>query len=159
MRQFIVLLGFILFSLIGRAQLQYLPPAYVPNDITATIDLGVPYGTIVYSGPTHIPYICVKEIGGGTMTMLQAINGGYLFLSPYSVMVNNLWAKRDTTMYRYELTADAQNNLIIPATLHYYSNVFYNGSLIGNALWTGKGTTVLHFKCATKRGDKIIVQL
>ena len=159
MKRLTILIGFILFGVIGHAQVQYLPPAYVPNDISARITLGVPYGTIIYAGDMHVPYICLKEIGGNTMTMLQAINGGYLMLSPYSVTVGSLWGKQDTTRYRYELTADAQNNLTVPTTLHGYSLVFYNGSLVGNALWTGKGTAVLHFKFATKRGDKIIVQL
>ena len=149
---------FLFFSLVSIGQLQYLTPAYVPNETTAKLDVGVPINTVIYAGINHVPYICIKQIGGGIQTMQQAINGGYIIPSPYSVTFINLATKRDTTMFQYELVSDGQNNFIVPLTLKHSSTVFYNYSLLPTFRWSGKGTTLLHLNLTTKKADKLTVQ-
>ena len=82
----ILLIAFLLLGLFSVAQVSYLPPAYVPNATTAKLNLGIPVNTIVFVGSLHVPYICIKEIGGGIMTMTQAIAGSYLTTYPYTVV-------------------------------------------------------------------------
>ena len=86
MKTKLLLIGLIFLGFVSMAQVSYLPPAYVPNATTAKIDKGIPVNTIVFVGALHVPYICIKEIGGGTMTMAQAIAGSYLTGFSYNLM-------------------------------------------------------------------------
>ena len=86
MKTKILIITFLLLGLFSVAQVSYLPPAYVPNATTAKLNLGIPVNTIVFVGSLHVPYICIKEIGGNMMTMAQAIAGGYLTTYPYTVV-------------------------------------------------------------------------
>ena len=76
---------FLAIGLFSVAQVSFLPPAYVPNATTAKLDVGIPANTIIFVGALHVPYICIKTIGGGTMTMAQAISGAYIAAYSYNL--------------------------------------------------------------------------
>ena len=99
----------------------------------------------------------IHHIGGvlSTQTMAYAWSQGWVSRIPKDLLGYNL----SYQVYEYEISIDAQNNIIVPFTLRSTSLVFYNSQIISGYRWSGIGTTTLNVILDTRKNDKLIIQM
>ena len=153
MRRLVFAIGALLFTLLGFAQTTK-QVLILPNNHTR---FGVIYPTgqpiiLQDSSPAH-QYQLTHANVLVTDSMTTMYRKGWV------VSVGTAGAGISGTVFQYEISIDAQNNIIVPFTLRSTSLVFYNSQIISGSRWSGAGTTILNVILDTRKNDKLIIQM